>query len=296
MRRRPRAVTRTRPSGVTATPVAPGTATRRSSRRPRVSTIATRPRSSTTAATRPPRPRPSAPPRPRRRTEPSSASVSVRRIRSRSPCTAYSRLPSGETASPLVGALPCDARAISVRSLTSRETIVAPAATNPRAPSLSTATAVLGAGSASRATTRSDETSSSASSGVPVATSATRADAADSGASANASAVRTTTSRGLNSSQRSRTPEIKRRFERAIVVADGDPGDRPHPPGASARTRQGECRQARRGLRSRPDARRCSPCRRARWRAASGCRPWRRSCRSAGRRRSCRRGRRWRRS
>ena len=45
-----------RPSGVTATPVAPGTATRRSSRRARGSTIATRPRLSTTAARRPSRP------------------------------------------------------------------------------------------------------------------------------------------------------------------------------------------------------------------------------------------------
>ena len=212
VRRRPRAVTSTRPSGVTATPIAPGTETRRSRRRARVSTIATRPRLSTTAATRPLRPRPSAPPRPRRRIDPISASVPARRTRSRSPCTAYRRAPSGETTSPVTGPLPCDTRVISVRSLTSSETIVAPAATNPRAPSLSTATAVLGAGSASRATTRSVETSSSASSGVPVATSATRAEAAGRGASANASATGRTTSRSLNRVQRSRSASRRRRF------------------------------------------------------------------------------------
>ena len=98
-------------------------------------------------------------------------------------------MPSGEVARPLIVGPPNVRRAISVRSLTSIETTVAPAATNPRAPSWSTATAVLGPGSAIRATTLSEDTSSRASSGVPVAMSATRAWAAGSGARQSASAA-----------------------------------------------------------------------------------------------------------
>ena len=93
---------------------------------------------------------------------------------------------------------------VSVRSLTSIATTVEPAATKPRAPSPSTATAVLGAGSAKRATTRSDVTSSRTSSGVPLATSATRAWAAGSGARTNASAARRATSRERKSPREAR--------------------------------------------------------------------------------------------
>ena len=199
VRRLPRAETIVAPSGTTATPVAPGTGTRRSRRRARASTIATRPRLSTTAARRSARPSATAEPRPPRPTEPTSSSVLARRTRRRVPWTAYRRSPSRDSARPVIVALPCARRVISVRSLTSSETIVAPAATKPRLPSLSTATAVLGAGSAMLATTRSEETSSSASSGVPVATSATRACAAGSGARTNASAARRTACRRLTS-------------------------------------------------------------------------------------------------
>jgi len=129
IRSRPRALTSVRPPSAIATPTAPGTRTRRSSRRRTGSTIATRPPASTTAASRPSWRSAIARPSPRRSTDPSSRSVRAFKTRSRRPWTAYSRRPSREIARPSTAALPYARRAICVRSLTSSATIVLPAAT-----------------------------------------------------------------------------------------------------------------------------------------------------------------------
>ena len=99
-----------------------------------------------------------------------------------------------------------------------------PAATNPRWPSRETATARAGPGSASRATTALEDTSTNATSGRPVATSTTRADAAcGAGSSAASTATATPATPVASSRMLNRDSPAKINCRSLTATAPGEP-------------------------------------------------------------------------